>query len=51
MAVLFKSDVHAELILLEYLVDKFADFPLVTELVSVILAPAFFLDIQTFVSN
>ena len=45
MAVLFKSDVHAEWVLLEYLADKFADFPLITELVSVILAPAFLLDI------
>lgn len=51
MAVLFKSDVHAEFILLEYLVDKFADFPLVTEFVPVILAPTFLLNIQTFVGN
>ena len=51
MAVLFKIDVHDKWILLEYLVDKFADFPLITEFVSVILAPAFFLNIKTFIVN
>jgi hypothetical protein len=45
MAVLFKIDIYAKWILLEYLVDKFADFPLVAEFVSVILAPAFLLHI------
>ena len=51
MAVLFKIDIYAKWKLLENLVDKFPDFSLVTDLVSVILAPAFLLNIQTFVGN